>query len=89
MPSIRVALTLELLAPLAMAEALTGQWDSARTHAAFGTDPWGFGPVILTAEALRRGDEGPLLHWTQHAGLTDSTPLRLKAQRLIDQAAQP
>ena len=79
----------ELLAPLAMAEALTGQWSQAKAHAeVFGTDPWGFGPVILTAEGLRRGDEEPLLEWTQYAGQSDTTPLRERAERLIKQAAQ-
>ena len=77
----------ELLAPLAMAEALSGNWSDAKTHAGvFGTDPWGFGPVILAAEGMRRGDEKPLIEWTQHAGQTDTEPLRLRAQKLIEQA---
>lgn len=77
----------ELLAPLAMAEALVGNWDKAETHAViFKTDPWGYGPVVLTAAALRRGDSGPLEHWTREAGLSDTALLREQAEGLIEES---
>ncbi|MEE2751979.1 MAG: hypothetical protein VX519_11160 [Myxococcota bacterium] len=56
----------ELLAPLAMSEALIGQWDAAESHAKeAGRDPTGLAPVVLSAAALRRGDESVLLYWEQ------------------------
>ena len=69
-----------------MAEALVGNWDKAETHAViFKTDPWGYGPVVLTAASLRRGDSGPLEHWTREAGLSDTALLREQAEGLIEE----
>jgi hypothetical protein len=77
----------ELLAPLAMAEAMQGNWQQASQLAGiFGKDPWGFGPVILTAEGLRRGDETELQKWTTDAGLKDTGPLHEKAMMLIQES---
>jgi hypothetical protein len=53
-----------LLAPLAMAEALEGDWYAAEQHAGDGLDPYGYGPIVLSAAALRRGDESVLNYWT-------------------------
>jgi hypothetical protein len=79
--------TPDLLAPMALAHALAGDWAQAAqvAHQASG-DGWGYSPVVLAAEGLRRGDEGPLV--TQ-AGpeLARQDALRAAAQRLVDQAA--
>ena len=52
-----------LLAPLALAEAMEGDWEAAVEHAGDGHDPYGYGPVVLSAAALREGDDSVLLAW--------------------------
>ncbi len=52
-----------LLAPLALAEALEGDWEAAVEHAGDGRDPYGYGPIVLSAAALREGDESVLNYW--------------------------
>jgi len=54
----------ELLAPLAVAEAATGDWVQAEQHAGSALpDPTGLAPVVLSAAAKRRGDRTVLEHW--------------------------
>lgn len=56
------ALSPELIAPMSMALALTGDWDAAERYAgAMEEDPWGYTPVVRAAAALRRGEAAPTL----------------------------
>ena len=62
-----------LMAPLALAEALEGDWYAAEQHAGNGLDPYGYGPIVLSAAALRRGDDSVLEYWkTQGDGDLES-----------------
>ena len=75
----------ELISPLAMSQALNGQWASAEQHMrSLNSDPFGFRPVLLSAAALRRGDESELSKWAP--GQEDA--LKEKARALIKQANQ-
>jgi hypothetical protein len=67
-----------------MAEALVGNWDQAEAQASiYGRDPFGYGPLILTAAALRRDDEAPLIFWAKLGGPSGQTQLREMAEQLI------
>lgn len=78
--------TPELLAPLALAEALSGDWEAAELHArAIDGDPWGYTPVIRSAAALRRGDDRELRAWEERGTGREATPLRRQVEWLLAQ----
>ena len=75
--------SVELIAPLAMAEALLGNWNTAAELAnRHQRDPFGFGPVILSAEGLQRSDRSPLQYWAQF-GSGGESALEKKALLLL------
>ena len=74
-----------LLAPLAVAEAMQGDWEAAVEHAGDGRDPYGYGPVVLSAAALREGDRSVLEAW-QGQGEGD---LEAQVRFLLEQAGEP
>lgn len=56
----------ELLVPLAVSEALMGEWDQAEERVRDLTqNPYGLRPVLLSAAALRRGDTTTLTAFSQ------------------------
>jgi hypothetical protein len=77
--------TPELLAPLAIAEAATGQWDAAEAHALDALpDPTGLAPVVLSAAALRRGDASVLQAWSERDSQGSASSLEDQVQWLLD-----
>ena len=73
----------ELMAPLALSEALLGNWIDARAIAQqLQKDPYGYSPLILTAEGLRREDTTALDYWSQNNPAAREQ-LRTKAEQLI------
>ncbi len=75
----------ELLAPLSMAEAATGNWLSAEKHAkAALPDPTGLAPIVLSATALRRGDSTVLEEWEREGHAGEARPLREQVQWLLE-----
>ena len=77
------AATPELLAPLGLSEALLGNWSDAKKIASqLQTDPYGYSPLILTAEGLHRGDNTALDYWSQNDP-TAKEQLRAKANQLL------
>lgn len=76
----------ELLAPLAVALAVTGEWDEAdRIAGSFDTDPTGLAGVVRAAAAWRRGDESTLA--TAPAGLRDRVAWLLETSGEADAGA--
>ncbi len=74
----------ELLAPLAIAEAIAGRWAEAEGHASTALpDPTGLAPVVLSAAALRRGDRTVLEHWDAQAPGGSQRPLQEQVDWLL------
>jgi hypothetical protein len=75
----------ELLVPLAVSEALLGEWDPAENRVRnLDSNPYGLRPVLLSAAALRRGDRTPLTSFSNgdpeaEAQLLQSVQLLLNA----------
>ena len=79
--------TAELLAPLAIAEFVAGEWDLAEAHAlAAQPDPTGLSPLVLSAAALRRGDDSVLRQWSARGPEGSAAPLAEQVRWLLDQA---
>lgn len=54
----------ELLAPMAMATAVSGDWPSCNEYLnEYSTDPFGYKPLLETAYGLQNDDEAPLKRW--------------------------
>ena len=61
----------------AISLAVLGQWDDAEAWAKqVGRDPTGLVPVVLSAAALRRGDESVLETWEAQDGGDAAMPIR-------------
>ncbi len=73
----------ELVEALAMAELWTAcSWErSAQRVRGLGRSPYGYRPLILAGEALRRGDDGPLRRLAGDGGVE---ALRRRVQVLLD-----
>ncbi len=79
--------TPELLAPLALAEAVNCEWSLAEQHAlGVGADPTGYSPLVLSAAALRRGDDTVLRTW-ENRGSGGSLALSAQVQLLLEGCA--
>jgi len=79
----------ELLAPLAIAEAATGDWGPAEQHARQALpDPTGLAPVVLSAAALRRGDSSELERWAARGPGGDAAPLEAQVEWLLDKGGR-
>jgi hypothetical protein len=77
----------ELLAPLSMAEALSGNWDAAVAYASgVETDPTGLVPVVLSAAALRRGDESVLNAWEERGAGGATLELRAQVEMILSRS---
>ncbi len=74
----------ELLAPMGLSAALSGDWDRALRYATYdeGRDPYGYSKVVLTAEGLRRDDRTALEHFGGDPGLEE------RALQLISQSSR-
>ena len=78
----------ELLAPLAMSQAVSGAWSAAEEYATqAGRDPTGLAPVVLSAAALRRGDDSVLRYWEQKQ--SERPQMNLRDQVALVLSAQP
>lgn len=74
----------ELMAPLALSEALLGNWKDAKDIATqLQTDPYGYSPLILTAEGLKRGDTTALDYWSKNDPIAKEQ-LRQKAEQFLE-----
>jgi len=78
----------ELVAPLAMAEALACEWDSAEARMQpLSGDPYGYRPLVLSAAALRRGDGSVLASFSaERGGARGAGSLDERVAFLLDQA---
>ena len=55
----------ELLAPIAMASAVLGNWtQSMKILEQYSTDPFGYKPLLETAYGLQQNDTAPLKYWS-------------------------
>lgn len=79
----------ELLAPLALALALTGQWEEAEARAAeVGVDPTGKAVLVRIAAAARRGDFAPFE--AAAAGQPEArAALAAQVARVLEQGGEP
>ena len=76
----------ELSSPLAMSNALLGNWQDAKRYAQSSRDPWGFNAVVLTAEGLRRGDRTKLNILSETYEPAAISSLEEKALELIERS---
>ena len=77
----------ELLAPLSMAEALSGNWDAAVAYASgVESDPTGLVPVVLSAAALRRGDDSVLKAWEEKGAGGATLELRAQVEMILSRS---
>jgi hypothetical protein len=74
----------ELVMPIAMAEALMGEWDAAEARAAgVSRDPYGYRALILSAAALRRGDRTVLEGFSGQEVPEGTPPLEAQVEALL------
>jgi hypothetical protein len=80
----------ELLAPMALAMALTGDWAAAESTArSVGDDPTGKAVLVRLAAAARRGDLAPLHGEMEAAGSPAGEGLLNQVARLIAFSGEP
>ena len=78
----------ELMAPIAMAHAVLGNWtESQHVLDQYSTDPFGYKPLLETANGLRNDDEGPLKRWAapENTMLPNTTTIE-REEHLREQA---
>jgi len=77
----------ELLAPLSMAEALSGNWEEAMALASgVESDPTGLVPVVLSAAALRKGDSSVLQDWEERGAGGATLDLRAQVEMILSRS---
>ena len=79
----------ELLAPMAMATAVMGDWSGSMSILSdYSTDPFGYKPLLETAYGFLHNDESPLKRWaTPENPLLPDTTAAEREEMLRSQAS--